>query len=161
MMAIYMVTAIEDKCFIQPIIYHALQLVKAVLFCSPVVVPVLFYLACLKPDNLSLDKEEVNQAAISAIWTMPTCPNTNLPITQYHVTATSANATQVFDGILFRDATDLAISLPERNTTYNVAVFGINCFGETEPAKLTIGILARSVTVSVVLAIEFPYFDVL
>jgi hypothetical protein len=38
--------------------YHALQLVKAVLFCSPMVVTVLLCLACLKPENLSLGKEK-------------------------------------------------------------------------------------------------------
>jgi hypothetical protein len=109
---------------------------------------------CMKPESLSLGSEGVTQVVISVIWTMSSCPNENLPLSQYHVTVTNATSGQVYDRLVSSATTGLAIQVPQPNTTYTVVVVGINCFGESEPAMLTVKTLARDIPSEPVFGVE-------
>ena len=105
--------------------------------------------ACLKPRDFRLATEGVTHNSTSVTWNVPNCPNPSLYLTGFRVTATNMTANSVFDHQVDSKTTSIAVRPLNPSTVYSIVVVGINCYGETEPAELTVETLEEGDVVTV------------
>ena len=85
----------------------------------------------------------VTQNSVFVTWNIPICPNANLAPFKFLVTVTEAAGSSAFERQVHREIAGLAVPSLDPETTYAMSLVGINCFGKTEPAELTIETLAE------------------